>query len=141
MTPEAKVKRVITNQLKELGAYYFYPATGGYGRSGVPDIVGCYRGRFFGIECKAGKNKPTALQQKNLDDIASTEGIALLINEANMKDVIVCVSTLLRSRFVKVNKVYNITPTITAPIINPKNKRIKVFLFGNKCMAGDLMSS
>jgi hypothetical protein len=27
------------------------------------------------------------LQQKNLDDIASTEGIALLINEANMKDV------------------------------------------------------
>jgi Holliday junction resolvase len=87
MTPEAKVKRVITNQLKELGAYYFYPATGGYGRSGVPDIVGCYRGRFFGIECKAGKNKPTALQQKNLDDIASTEGIALLINEANMKDV------------------------------------------------------
>ena len=54
MTPEAKVKRVITNQLKELGAYYFYPATGGYCRSGVPDIVGCYRGRFFGIECKAG---------------------------------------------------------------------------------------
>ena len=87
MTPEAKVKRVITKQLKEMGAYYFYPATGGYGRSGVPDIVGCYRGRFFGIECKAGKNKPTALQQKNLDDIASTEGIALLINEANMKDV------------------------------------------------------
>jgi hypothetical protein len=36
MTPEAKVKRVITNQLKALGAYYFYPATGGYGRSGVP---------------------------------------------------------------------------------------------------------
>ena len=37
MTPEAKVKRVITKQLKEMGAYYFYPATGGYGRSGVPD--------------------------------------------------------------------------------------------------------
>ena len=36
---------------------------------------------------RVGKNKPTALQQKNLDDIASTEGIALLINEANMKDV------------------------------------------------------
>ena len=35
MTPEAKVKRVITKQLKEMGAYYFYPATGGYGRSGL----------------------------------------------------------------------------------------------------------
>ena len=50
MTPEAKVKKVVSKQLKELGAYYFYPATGGYGRSGVPDIVGCYRGMFFGIE-------------------------------------------------------------------------------------------
>ena len=87
MTPEAKVKRKVTEQLKLIGAYYFFPATGGYGKSGVPDIVGCYKGRFFGIECKAGKNKPTALQQKNLDDIALTEGIALLINEANMKDV------------------------------------------------------
>ena len=87
MTPEAKVKKKVAEALKKLGVYYFYPVTGGYGRSGVPDIVGCYNGKFFGIECKAGKNKPTALQQKNLDDIASTEGIALLINEANMKDV------------------------------------------------------
>ena len=71
MTPEAKVKRNVTNQLKLIGAYYFYPATGGYGKSGVPDIVGCYNGNFFGIECKAGKNTPTALQQKNLDDIAT----------------------------------------------------------------------
>jgi len=47
MTPEAKVKRVITNQLKELGAYYFYPATGGYGRSGVPDIVGLLQGKVL----------------------------------------------------------------------------------------------
>ena len=48
-TPESKVKRVVTNQLKDIGAYYFYSATGGYGRSGVPDIVGCYLGQFFGI--------------------------------------------------------------------------------------------
>ena len=56
MTPEAKVKKVVVKQLKELGAYYFFPATGGYGKSGVPDIVGCYKGMFFGIECKAGNN-------------------------------------------------------------------------------------
>ena len=49
MTPEAKVKKVVVNQLRNLGAYYFYPVTGGYGRSGVPDIVGCYKGKFFGI--------------------------------------------------------------------------------------------
>ena len=30
-TPEAKVKKVVVRQLKLLGAYYFYPVTGGYG--------------------------------------------------------------------------------------------------------------
>ena len=83
-TPEKKVKRVVTRHLKDLGAYYFYPVTGGYGGSGVPDIVGCYKGRFFGIECKAGKNTPTPLQKKNLESIAESGGIALVVNEENM---------------------------------------------------------
>lgn len=88
LTPEAKVKRVVVKQLKELGAYYFYPVTGGYGGSGVPDIIGCYQGRFFGIECKAGKNKPTPLQEKNLTDISNNGGIAVVVNENNMHDVV-----------------------------------------------------
>lgn len=87
MTPEVKVKRKVTVQLKQMGCYYFFPATGGYGRSGVPDIVGCYNGRFFGIECKAGKNKPTALQEKNLAEITNAVGIALVVNEENMNDI------------------------------------------------------
>ena len=87
MTPEAKVKKIVVQQLKEMNAYYFYPATGGYGKSGVPDIVGCYKGAFFGIECKAGKNTPTPLQEKNLKEINSAEGFDLVVNESNMKDV------------------------------------------------------
>ena len=87
MTPEAKVKKVVVNQLRILGAYYFYPVTGGYGRSGVPDIVGCYKGKFFGIECKAGRNTPTPLQQINLDDIEKQKGIALVVKEKNMHSV------------------------------------------------------
>lgn len=85
MTPEAKVKKVVVQQLKDMGAYYFYPVTGGYGRSGVPDIVGCYQGLFFGVECKAGKNKPTPLQEKNLKEISEAGGLALVINEENMR--------------------------------------------------------
>ena len=64
MTPEAKVKKKVAAVLKDLGAFYFYPVTGGYGRSGIPDIIGCYQGMFFGIECKAGSNKPTPLQEQ-----------------------------------------------------------------------------
>ena len=88
MTPEAKVKKKVVDQLKKIGAYYFYPVTGGYGKSGVPDIVGCYGSKFFGIECKAGKNKPTPLQEKNLRDITTAGGIAIVINEENVHRVL-----------------------------------------------------
>jgi len=91
MTPEAKVKKKVVEHLKTLGAYYFYPVTGGYGKSGVPDIIGCHNGAFFGIECKAGKNKPTALQEKNLSDIKKSGGISLVINEDNIDDVLIYV--------------------------------------------------
>ena len=84
MTPEAKVKKKVVEILKSHGAYYFYPVTGGYGASGVPDIVVCFKGKFIGIECKAGKNKPTALQEKNLNAIRSTGGFAFVVNEENL---------------------------------------------------------
>ncbi|NBS71429.1 VRR-NUC domain-containing protein [bacterium] len=84
MTPEAKVKKRVVAILKECGAYYFYPVTGGYGRSGVPDIVACWKGRFFGIECKAGDNLPTALQEKNLREITANGGIAMVVSEKNV---------------------------------------------------------
>ena len=85
MTPEKKVKQAVAKLLKEAGAYYFFPATGGYGRSGVPDIVGCLDGNFFGIECKAGKNTTTALQQLELAKIARSGGRAIVVNEDRME--------------------------------------------------------
>lgn len=83
-TPEKRVKRVVTTQLKALkDCYYFFPATGGYGASGVPDIVGCYKGKFFAFECKAGGNKPTELQNLNMSKIRNASGAALVVNEHN----------------------------------------------------------
>ena len=87
-TPEKKVKELVTRHLKKLGCYYFYPVTGGYGSSGVPDIVGCYNGVFFGIECKAGNNKPTALQLSNLEAIRKAGGIAVVVNEENIDEIL-----------------------------------------------------
>lgn len=94
MTPEAKVKKKVVQILKQRGAYYFYPVTGGYGRSGVPDIIACYKGLFIGIECKAGTNKPTALQQKNLTDIETAGGVALVVNEENIEEVCQTLETI-----------------------------------------------
>ena len=87
MTPEAKVKARVVKLLKEHNIYYFFPATHGYGRSGVPDIICCYNSLFMGIECKAGKNKPTALQEKELSKIRSAGGHTFVINEDNVHEL------------------------------------------------------
>jgi Holliday junction resolvase len=82
-TPEKKVKDKIVRILKEEGVYYFFPATHGFGRSGVPDIVCCVNGHFLAIECKAGKNKPTALQVVEIEAIRRNNGTAVVANEEN----------------------------------------------------------
>jgi Holliday junction resolvase len=87
MTPEKKVKNKVMKILKDAGAYNFYASTGGYGKSGVPDIVCCYRGHFLAIECKAGKNTTTALQKINIEAIRKAGGTALVINENNIDEV------------------------------------------------------
>jgi Holliday junction resolvase len=87
MTPEVKVKRKVTTILKDAGVYYFYPVMGGYGSAGVPDIVGCHDGKFFAIECKAGSNKPTALQEQHMRKIRESGGVAIVVNEENLNAV------------------------------------------------------
>lgn len=84
---EALVKKAVKKILDAHGVYYFPPATGGYGRSGVPDFVGCYKGKFIGVEVKTGKNTPTALQMRELKRIKEAGGIALWVNETNLDDL------------------------------------------------------
>jgi hypothetical protein len=93
-TPEGKVKTKVRAELMRRSIYHFMPATGGYGRSGVPDIVGCYRGCFFAIETKAGNNKPTALQERELKQIRDDGGIAFVINENNLDELIAWLNIL-----------------------------------------------
>ena len=87
ITPEKKVKRMVEGILKEFGAYHFFTFSSGFSSSGIPDITGCYMGRFFGIECKAGKNTLSALQRMQLDRISDAGGHTLVINEENVEDV------------------------------------------------------
>lgn len=83
-TPEKKVKDKVVKLLKEYGVYYFFPASFGRGRSGVPDIICCAKGAFLGIECKAGTNKPTALQEKEMQSIRDAGGRTIIINEESL---------------------------------------------------------
>lgn len=86
-TPEVKVKKQCTALLNAHGVYYFFPVASGYGRVGIPDIIACCQGHFLGIECKAGKNKPTALQEAEMLKIRNAGGTTLVINEDNINEL------------------------------------------------------
>jgi Holliday junction resolvase len=85
--PEAKVKEACKKMLEVSGAYFFMPYQAGMGRAGVPDIVACYKGHMLGVECKAGKGKTTALQERELQKIRDAGGTALVIREDNMDEL------------------------------------------------------
>ena len=93
-TPEKKVKAKVVEILKAHGVYYFFPATFGMGRSGVPDIICCYKGRFLAIECKAGAGKTTALQDRELDLIKKAGGVQMVVNEKNLGELAVLLNVL-----------------------------------------------
>lgn len=58
--------------------------------AGLPDIIGCYRGRFIAFEVKRDEHgKPTALQAFYLDRIKRAGGVALLIHTAEMAQAII----------------------------------------------------
>lgn len=81
MTPEGKVKAAVKRLLEEKGVYYFMPVSNGMGRHGIPDVICCANGYFMGIECKAGKGKTTALQERELERIRYAGGEALVVTD------------------------------------------------------------
>jgi len=86
-TPEGRVKAKVKALLKKYNIYHFMPATGGYGRSGVPDIIGCANGKFIAIECKAGSGKLTPLQSRELALIEEAGGVVYVINETSLESL------------------------------------------------------
>jgi Holliday junction resolvase len=84
-TPEGKVKAAVKKYLTSIGAWFCMPATGGYGTSGVPDIVACWRGQFFAIETKApGKRKNTTdLQDRQIMGIHKAGGSAIVVDDVS----------------------------------------------------------
>jgi len=67
--------------LRDKGVWYFYPASNGFGRAGIPDLIAIVNGVFVGLECKSDPSKkPTKLQQKCGEDIEKAGGVWFLVN-------------------------------------------------------------
>ena len=89
-TPEGRVKAKVKDWLKANGIWFCMPMGTGFGSSGVPDFLCCWNGRFLAIETKApGKaGNTTALQDIQLASIQAAEGIALVVDDVSVLDLL-----------------------------------------------------
>lgn len=76
-TPEGYEKDEIKRYLATLGCFSFSPYMAGMGKSGVPDIIACIEGRFWGIEVKRLGKEPTVLQARRIQEIEDAGGLAV----------------------------------------------------------------
>jgi len=73
---EIKNKKIILKFLKTLKPFgiFFNIKQGFLSRSGIPDIIGCYRGRFIAFEVKSNRGQLTKLQSVILKWITAAGG-------------------------------------------------------------------
>lgn len=79
---KAQVKKIL--QGRPDITWWFMPPANGYGRSGVPDFVGCVKGQMFAVETKSGAGQLTANQIREIDAIARAGGKVWIVREATL---------------------------------------------------------
>ena len=77
---EADVVKAIMKYLKTVPRCFFFKEHGGmYGTAGIPDIIACIDGHFFGFEVKTDVGRPTKLQEAVIQKILAAGGTALVV--------------------------------------------------------------
>jgi Holliday junction resolvase len=84
MRSEQAIQSDILKYLKSVGAYTIKVAAAT--KSGVPDIICCYKGRFIAIEVKRPETKTniSPLQVANITMIINAQGEALVAWDKEM---------------------------------------------------------
>lgn len=86
MAEEKRFEQKVKKLLQDRGAWVLKTWGGGYQRSGIPDLLVCYRGYFMGIELKAEKGKVSRLQEIELDGIRKAEGYSIILRPSYLLD-------------------------------------------------------
>ena len=79
MGSEKNYENKVKNYLEEQGAWFVKFFANAYTKKGIPDVLACVNGSFFGIEVKAARGKPSELQLYNLRKIDEAGGFGILL--------------------------------------------------------------
>lgn len=81
---EADIVKAIMRFLKTLPNCFAWKEHGGmYGTAGIPDIIACIDGKFYGFEVKTDTGKPTKLQESTIRKINKAGGIAVVVRSVD----------------------------------------------------------
>ena len=81
---ESDIVKAIIKYLKTVPGCFCWKEHGGmYGTAGIPDIIACINGLFFGFEVKTEDGKPTKLQEATIRKILAAGGTALVVRSVD----------------------------------------------------------
>ena len=77
---ESDIVKRIREYLKTVPGCFFWKEHGGqYGTAGIPDIIACINGHFFGFEVKTDDGRSTKLQEATIRKINEAGGTAVVV--------------------------------------------------------------
>lgn len=89
MAQESLFQKKVIKYLETLGNdcwFVKYWGGGIYTKSGVPDLLICYKGRFIALELKAPNGKVSKLQEINIQKINDAGGYAVALYPKNFEE-------------------------------------------------------
>lgn len=81
---ESDIVKAIMKFLKTVPRCFAWKEHGGmYGTAGIPDIIACIDGKFYGFEVKTDVGKPTKLQDATIRKINRAGGTAVIVRSVD----------------------------------------------------------
>lgn len=81
---EADIVKAIMKFLKTLPNCFAWKEHGGmYGTAGIPDIIACIGGKFYGFEVKTESGTTTGLQESTIRKINRAGGTAVVVRSVD----------------------------------------------------------
>ncbi len=79
------LEKAIKRYLERLPNCWFMKtkSSRGRGRWGIPDFLVCYKGLFYAFEAKTYDDKPSALQELEMEKIQNAGGIADVVRSVD----------------------------------------------------------